>query len=280
MPWNRNQLNTYLTPYATAYGGNGYISQYRNNRLAKTALYGMKDTIGNDALYNEYNSAFNAGMTDAAMNGGLSVIQGIGQISAQAVKNASINDITDYYNALEDYGNIGTGSYDSYAQLADEQSRSAYLPTVEYDDIRGMNGTQKIGSIASSTLSGLTAGTAVAPGIGTAIGAGIGFLAGVGSVMYGDAKAAAEKNYANSQQKIAQLQNSENVSAAKDMLDQKRRRNAWVNSNADGGQMKKQLTVAEFAELIRKNSDESVMHSGKIMHRHCSGGTLVRLKVK
>lgn len=282
--WDRKQTLDYLQPYTGLYGngpfGASYLDQYRNNQVQQWALQGKKSKI-DPGVYNTFNDQFNAGKLNAGIGMGLSTLQGIDSLASQAVNNSRINDQSQYYNMLDGIRQVGTGNYNDYGQLMNEQQRLGNVDTNDYDDIRGMTGAQKVGSIASSTITGLTAGSAFGP-VGMAVGAGAGFLTGALSTMRGDANASAEYQFGNALRKQAIAQGQENVNAAKDYMDENNNRIGAVRSRAEGGKIeKKQLTVKEFADLVlnRQRSNDSSRSAG-IVHRKCKGGTMVRIKVK
>lgn len=282
--WDRKQTLDYLQPYTGLYGngpfGASYLDQYRNNQVQQWALQGKKSEI-DPGVYKMFNNQFNAGKLNAGIGMGLSALQGIDSLASQAVNNSRINDQSQYYNMLDGISRVGTGNYNDYGQLMNEQQRLGNVGSQEYDDIRGMTGAQKVGSIASSTLTGLTAGSAFGP-VGTAVGAGIGFLSGAISTMTGDANARSEYEFGNAIRKQAIAQGQENVNAAKNYMDMTNSHRNIMRSRAEGGKIeKKQLTVKEFADLVlnRQRSNDSSRSAG-IVHRKCNGGTMVRIKVK
>ena len=281
------EINDILQPVLGTYQGGTYgpslINQYRNANLALGELKDLwyQGDITDDQL-KAVSSPLKGQKTNAAVSAGLTALNGITNIYSTADNLSSIANTSQYYNAISGIGTIGRGDYGSYEQLASEYGRLGSQPNLDYDEIRGLNDWQKAGNVASSTLSGISAGATVGGPWGAAIGGVVGLGAGVYGWLTGDEKAKIEKNHLQKRALLATDAANQNLDAAGERLSQYNFRSGVSHVVADGGKIdRRQMSVKEFADaVLNKKRVNSVTHSSGLIRKHCKGGTMIRIKVK
>lgn len=220
------------------------------------------------------------GRANAAIGGVMTGIGGAEQILSNAFTASRVNDVPQYDWSINQLGQIGNGSYNSFEELSRDYANSLFFPDIQYDDIRGMNGWQKAGNIGTSALSGATTGLTVGGPWGALIGGLIGAGAGAIGVIAGDINAGRKEEDYRSRALLAQGDAQSNLNAAHERLTDYRFRSGVAHAVANGGNIQRgRQTLQQFAKKVLKEyntRDSSVPDS--IIHRKCKGGTMVRIK--
>lgn len=210
---------------------------------------------------------------------GVSVLSGVAQIAPNMMRSMDIEDTTGYENQIADYNDIGYNVYGSYDQLLDDYSRIGSIDTPDADEIRGMNGWQKAGSIGSAALSGASAGMAFGPW-GALVGGVLGAGAGTFGVLSGDAKAREAANDLENRAIIADYAVKDRINNGTEQLRRYNFNNGVSNVAATGGQIeRKQMSLDEFARhaLSKPQQKKPQVNSGIIRIRG-NGGVCIRIK--
>lgn len=212
------------------------------------------------------------------LNGLTSSIAGAQQIG-------QLNNLSPYYNDIEQLGAIGSGNYSSFDQINDEMNAGDFDRRYTYNDVRRMTGGQEALSLGTSTLSGATYGAAAGSifgPVGTAIGTGIGTIAGFVpsyfSMKEAQRQAGIRRDTLNLQSQAAGQSAINNANAGYENLEDSNNRLKALRPMAKGGQMpKRQMTMKEFANVVLGSKNNS-SHSVGIVRQHCDGGTMIRIK--
>lgn len=206
----------------------------------------------------------------------LSGLLGAGQIlnNYQSARNINYN-IPEYDYRLDLLSSVGRSPYSTFEDIDNAYSVSNYIPNVSFDDIRGMNTMQKIGNVGSSALSGASAGFALAGLPGAIGGLVFGLGAGIKGVLDGDEEARRREDFYNTSLRQEYADSRKNLSASSERLMNYNFRNGVSTMRASGGQIKREQNLQDFAErILRKPSFDT----GRIIRKHCDGGTMVRIK--
>ena len=113
---------------------------------------------GREDQYNAQDSALRAQQGQAVAGGILAGLTGATTLLSNAMKDAQIRDTSMQEGIVADLYNAGHQNYNNYDQLANDYAQVNFNPQFNYQDIRGMNNEQQIGSVATSTLSGAMTG--------------------------------------------------------------------------------------------------------------------------
>ena len=235
----------------------------------------------NDDIRKKYESAFKSQQASAAIGGGLAAINGLTSILGTRQSLASTNDTDWYDNQVNQLYDVGRTNYDSFDQLASDYTRLGINPQLKYEDVRGMNTGQKIAGVGSSVLSGVTSGYQVGGVYGAIAGGLIGLGAGVEGWVSGDEEArnkvSISKNNAANANEVATI----NLGAADERYKDYKFRNAISGARAQGGPIRRQQSITEFADsVLKKQRSNDRTHSAGFVRRKADGGTMVRIKVK
>ena len=227
-----------------------------------------------------YDESLKAQQGNAVMGGILAGVNGLTSIVANANRAAQIADTSSYEGLLDDIAASGNYNYNNYNQLANDYARSAYLPRMSEDEIRGMSLGQKVGTVGSSALQGATTGFQIGGlwgGIaGLVGGAGI----GLENVFEGDYQAAQKKNYLDNKALTSVELSNVNRAAAHERIGSNMHRQGAVNVVANGGSLKKQ-SITEFAESVLSNrNSRKERNAQRITRTKGEGGTIIRIRVK
>lgn len=209
-----------------------------------------------------------------------SVLGGVAGLVDNYNQGSSIQDTNSLEEQINQYGQIGSGKYNTFEQLASDYSLLGQTPDIDEDDIRGMSDGQKLGTLASGMATGAAAGAAFG-GIGAAVGAGIGAITSGIGLLNGNNEAEERAQYLNNLQTIADRTARINLSNAHEDLLERNQREGLYNLSAHGGQILRKTSLKEFTDKVlnaRKAND--VSHSAGIVRTKCNGGTMIRIKMK
>ena len=280
------ELAEYLAPYLNKYGSEGFANQGMNATAALNALRGFGENSFDDPnVYRANEAALKASRGSAVAGGVTAGLEGLTGIVGGGILGAQTDSsvVDRYQNEIDDINAIGRNGYSSFDQLASDYARLDNANTeLSYDDIRGMNTGQKIGSVATTTLAGAAAGTSIMPGWGTLAGAVAGLGAGLGGIFAGDAKARNQKQNLEFNARMALDNATTNLNAASERLNDYQFRSGVSNRAAQGGKIqRRQMSLKEFADMVMENrTRHDSTRSAGIIRQHCKGGTMVRIKVK
>ena len=200
-------------------------------------------------------------------------------------RGSSIQDTEGLENQIQEYGNIGRGTYNDYDQLASDFGQLDLAPDIDEDEIRGMTTGQKWGNLASGAATGLSAGAAIGsiiPGIGTGIGAAVG--AGIGaitsglSILAGDEEARRQKEYLENLKSVASQKATINLGLAHEDLRERQNREGIYNLSAQGGRINRGESIQKFADRVMKRPRVNDSSASTVKVRHGEGGTIIRIK--
>lgn len=253
------------------------LSRYRT---AKNSLAGLEEGT---ADYNRYKMLANSAKSDAwnaGISGSLGVFGGIGDIVSNAFISSHINDTPLYDYQINSINEIGTNRYNTFDQLAEGYNLSGGISDIDYNKIRGMSDTDKVGSVINSTASGAMTGLTVGGPWGALAGGILGLTGGLVGVIEGDNAATVRKNSLLADSAIASNNARINLNAETERLTDYNFRKALSHSIAKGGKIeRKQMSIEEFAKraLSRPKMREHTVNTG-FVREHCKGGTMIRFK--
>jgi len=283
---DKTGLRKYLAENYGTYGANqwygpSYRDQYRNAGVGLDALNRLGEDEVDSGLRKEYESMFKSQQGSAVAGGVLAGLNGLTSIVGTAVDLAGNNDTQWYDDQVNQMRGIGKMNYDSYDQIVTDYGLLNRQPHITYQDIRGKTDMQKLAGIGSATLSGAATGLQIGGPWGAAIGGAVGFLGGAAGSVMGDIDAEnglkAKKNDAYISTDIAQA----NLGEGTERFTGYKFRSGIGTARKDGGPIKRQQTIAEFADQIMKRQRASDRtHSAGLVHKKVEGGTMFRIKVK
>lgn len=236
-----------------------------------------KNTNGQDDEEEQEGTGFDA---NSFMTKTSSVLGGITGLVENYDRGASIQDTEGLENQIQEYGNIGRGTYNDYDQLASDFGQLDLTPDIDEDEIRGLTTGQKWGTIGSGVATGAAAGAAFG-GIGAAVGAGIGAITSGLSILAGDEEARKQKEYLENLKSVASQKATINLGLAHEDIRERRNREGIYNLSAQGGKIRRMSSLQEFADTVLNSSSKNdVSHSARIVRSKCKGGTMIRVKVR
>ena len=227
------------------------------------------------------NAQTKAGKQNALIGGGLSALNGGLQLATGAITSARVNDMPQYDWQINQINQAGQGNYYSFDQLAQGYNTiDSIMPDIDFDDIRGMNTGQKIGSVGNLALSGATTGATIGGPWGALVGGVAGLGAGIVGVFAGDAEAERKKRIYENEAMLAQANARTNLNAAHERLTDYQFRSGVAHAVAEGGRIeRKKQSLQEFAaRALRKPQAREMEPFSGITHSKCKGGTMVRIK--
>lgn len=266
----------------SGWGGPSFYDQFHNagdaidelNRL--NAAGQLKD----DDQYNRYKALFSGQQGQAVAGGVIAGLGGLSSIATTAMGLGEINDTASYQNQIDRINRIGNQNYNSFDALSMDYARlGESQPNFSYQDVRGLTKGQIAGGIASSTLSGASAGLTIGGPWGAAIGGAIGLGAGVAGWLSGDDSARTEEQRLRTNAAMANENARLNLDAAGERLRDSQHRYNLQNVAREGGSLRKQETIEQFASrVLRKPRQKNASSSDRIVHQRCTGGTMIRFK--
>lgn len=277
-----NEYISGLLGQAAVYGNNSLLGDFRNARAGLGELerlhseYDFQDGTYYDkarvGLRNQQGSAL-AGMAVS----GLTAAAGITDNAMQA---SHIQDTSRYENELRDYVDFGNYNYVNYDQLANDMSQNYLSPMPTYNDVRGMNGWEKAGNLASSALTGASAGMTIGGPWGAAIGAGVGLVSSGIGILAGDAKA--EKKQQELQVKTAAAQHNSqmNFEAAHERIGGYNFRNGVANARGKGGEIDRKQSITNYANKFLGSPQRRENKTSSVTRIQKNGGCVYRVRVK
>jgi hypothetical protein len=179
---------------------------------------------------------------------------------------------------LKDYVDYSNYNFNNYDSLSNAMSQNYLSATPDYDEIRGMNGWQKAGNLASSTLQGAQAGMQIGGPIGAAIGGAAGLLSSGIGIITGDKKARQQEQYLNTQATLAQNAANQNFAAAHERISDYNNRKGAVNSVAKGGAIDRRQSIAQYADRVLGRPKRKEERSSGITRTYCDGGVRMRFR--
>ena len=209
-----------------------------------------------------------------AIAGGITAgLTGATSILTNAFQSAQIRDTSMQQGIIDDLSRAGNYNYNNYDQLANDYSQTQFNHSFGYDDIRGMNTMQKVGSVGTSALQGATTGLQIGGPWGALIGGVVGLGAGLGGVFAGDSAARAKQDSLNLQASIAADTARQNFSAAHERIGDNMHRQNAVNAVAKGGPIRRQ-SIQEYADKVLRARSTAP----KMREHHGYGGKIQRIK--
>ena len=277
-----------LRPYADFknHGINGsptMVDQYRNADIMLDELDRIEDIHdpGNEKYYNNFANQFKGEKFNAVANGVLTGATAAGTILSNAVRDSQIQDTSMYENEIANLGNEGNYNYGSFNQLENDIANRQELTPVSYDEIRGMNTGQKIGSVASSAATGAMAGLTIGGPWGALVGGVVGLGGGLAGVLTGDKKAEAKQAYLASSASHANGIANINTQAAHERIAGNDNRYKMVRAVANGGQIqRKKESIQDFASRVLGEPSRTQIRTSPqhITRTKVDGGIRIRIK--
>lgn len=256
--------------------------QYRNADMLLDDLDSIEGLDHDSKEYNNFANMFKGQKANAVLSGVLTGVQGLSDMGANAMRSATIND-TSYYDAqLDNAARFGNYNYGSYTQLANDMMNKPNVAPISYDDIRGMNTMQKIGSVGTSVLSGASTGAQIGGLWGGIAGAAVGLAGGIGGVLVGDANAKAKQSYYASKAAQANAISNENMQAAHERIARNEDRYKMARVVARGGQIeRKRESIQDFASrVLRAPSNQVRTRPAEMVRTYEDGGVRIKIRRK
>lgn len=214
---------------------------------------------------------------------GTGLLSGIGDIAQMGIGLSRTEDISPYQSQIQDYSQIERTGASSFGQLADLYTQvGAGVVTPSADELRGMDTGQKLGSVASSAVSGAFTGLQVGGGpLGALAGGIVGLGSGIAGWLVGDNKAERQSRQLAAQAEKAKKDNLLNLSAAGDRLSEFQFRSDYAHVAKAGGKIEK-LSLEDFAKHALSKPRQASYGKPSIAYKRsfCSGGLKVSMKVK
>ena len=234
---------------------------------------------GREDQYNAQDSALRAQQGQAVAGGILAGLTGATTLLSNAMKDAQIRDTSMQEGIVADLYNAGHQNYNNYDQLANDYAQVNFNPQFNYQDIRGMNNEQQIGSVATSTLSGAMTGLQIGGPWGALVGGVVGLGSGLGGVLTGNDTAKSKLKSLQLQTGIANQTAQQNFAAAHERIGDNIHRQNAVNAVAKGGPIRRQ-SVKEYADKVLLSKPKMREHNGysDIKRIKGEGGLTIRFK--
>lgn len=284
-------VNTRLAPALNTYTGNPFFgtplrNQYRN---ANAGLAEVSDMY-NDGLLGEgdiadarrkiLTSQLNSQKFDAVAGGITSGLGALSSIAATADSLGQIADTSGYYSQINNLAGIGSQGYSNAGQIASDYERVAGMRIdPEYDDIRNMSTGRAAAGIGSAALAGASAGMQIGGPVAAAIGGLIGIGGAALGLHNGNIAAKIEDNHLGTMADYATSVSQKNMEAGAEDQAQYNFRNGVSHRAAEGGQIRRQQSLQEFADMVlKRKTNNNITHSSNIVRTHCEGGTIIRIK--
>jgi len=258
------------------------VDQYRN----ADALLNELDSLGLDETSDEYKNFANmykGQKGSAIMSGALTGLTGLVDLGSNMVRSSQLANTSYYDDQLAQREQFGNYNYGTYDQLANDiANNQPQLNPLSFEDVRGMNTGQKVGSVFTSALSGASTGAQIGGLWGGIAGGALGLATGLGGVLTGDANARAKQNYYSAKASQANAISELNLQAAHDRISDRDSRNKIARFVATGGQIQRtKPSLQDFASRVTGRQTNSVRRKPNTMERtYEDGGVRIRIKVK
>lgn len=277
----REELAKALAQYNTF--GNGFfgpslMDDYRNANRQLSALNSMDGVNAGDK------ELFTAGLRNARGTAlaemGIAGLSGATALASGAMQSAQIQDTSDYQNQINDFVYNSNYNFVNYDQLANDMSQNYLSGMPSYNDIRGMNGIQKAGSLVTSGLQGASTGLQIGGPIGAAVGGAVGLLAGGIGIASGDRAARDKERELNAQAVIAQDAANQNYHAAHERISEYNMRNGVANAAEKGGKIDRQKSISSYVNKTLGSAKPKEHAGNNISRSSVEGGVRFRFRVK
>ena len=266
-------------------GGNTFYDQWKYNNAGLREVRRLYDELPYDQRADAYNSAsgaasiFKGGKLQAGIGASAQAISGAAGLYDTFVNAARTHRTPEFDSQVASLSAAGTGKYNNVGQLINDYQQTNFNPRIDEDQVRGMDSTEKFGTVLSSGAQGASIGSIFGP-----VGTGIGFLAGAvggaGSVLVGDKNAEVETSFRRGQAARAAAFAKDNFGAAlEDTLDTQNDTDS-VNRKEFGGRISTtHMTMSQFADKVLGNQKTNdVSRSGGFVRIKTDGGVIVRFR--
>lgn len=207
------------------------------------------------------------------------VLDGLTSAVSGFNQNSQIVGAENQNNMLSMMYNSARTNYGSLDQLANS---SEFIDNInvdtDFDSIRGGSVGQRIGSSLSTVASTAAAGSVFGPW-GALAGAVVGLGAsGIGWANGDIAARTEQQRIKNDLQTLNNYTRQSIESGSENLLNTQHRQNV-ANSNANGGKLKRQMSITEFADrVINKTHSKQFNPNSAIVREMCDGGVRIRIK--
>ena len=266
--------------YNQSFAGS-YNNTARQRALLQDRNYLDENKISeeNAALQDE---ALRAQQGQAVAGGIITGLTGATTLLSNAYKDSQIRDTSMQESQIADLSRAGAYNYNNYDQLANDYAQTNFGgPNINYQDIRGMTDGQKVGSVATSTLSGAMTGLQIGGPWGALIGGVVGLGTGLGGVFYGDQDAKNKYQTLNIDTGIASDAARRNFAAAHERIGDNIHRQNAVNAVKNGGPISRQQSIREYAsKVLGQKAMQRERKPSNVTRIKKDGGFVYRVKVK
>lgn len=211
---------------------------------------------------------------------------GIGLSSYDAAH--KINEDTPYEEQIQEINSIGNGEYSNFDALSQDYTRLNSYGPVNYNTVRGTDGSDDAQNIFGSAFggagAGATTGSSIAPGMGTLIGLGVGTMLGTFGSALGTADrdrwARDEQQRLQAEMDNARIRANQRLRTQHENLLSDNFSNGVMRVAKRGGEIqRKPMTITEFADRVMKRQKASdKTHSAGIQRIRKDGGVCIRIK--
>lgn len=256
-----------------------FWGSYQNaRRLRNSEEIAANDSDSGIAM----DQALRAQQGQAVAGGIITGLTGATTLLSNAFKDAQIRDTSMQENQIADLSRAGNYNYNNYDQLANDYAQTNFGgPNINYQDIRGMTTGQQAGSVATSTLSGAMTGLQIGGPWGALAGGVIGLGTGLGGVLAGNSAARTKQESLNIQAQLAGDAAQQNFAAAHERIGDNIHRQNAVNAVAEGGQIRRQQSIKEYADrILGKKAMQRERKPSNVQRIMTNGGCVYRVKVK
>ena len=268
--------------YGQSFAGSYQDASRRLEELRLAQAANDNDSwYGRNDVADDFESALRAQRGQAIAGGIVTGLTGATTLLSNAFKDAQIRDTSMQEGIISDLGRAGNYNYNNYDQLANDYAQTNFNPQFNYQDIRGMNTGQKIGSVGTSALSGAATGMQIGGPWGALAGLAIGGLTGLGGVIAGDNAAKTRQQSLNLQAQLASDAAQQNFAAAHERIGDNIHRQNAVNAVAEGGPIRRQQSIKEYADrVLGQKAVQRERKPSNIQRIMTNGGCVYRVKVK
>ena len=218
-----------------------------------------------------------------ALKGGTSLMNGYTAIKNNYDAATRLNDTPFFDWRVSNLNTAGMANYGSWDQYLNDYNQTQWGVRQNPKDVRNLTDEQRAGLRWGSTLSGLAVGAEAGSALGiwgTIGGAAIGGLAGLFSanqgINRGDVLAQERVNADNANAFLAENNARLNYQDSEYQLGDWMNRNKAVNSNKNGGPIRKQMDIRDFANKVLNKRDYPM----RVARQKVDGGVKIRIKAK
>ena len=285
MGMNREELMGLLNPALQIYGSNRrfgptYADQVRNANAGLGLLNDYAQDFKDAGIYDSLSGGLKSMKQNAYVGGGLSLLGGATQIATTANGLAQTQATPAFDASVDDLGRVGSYNYNNFGQIANDYAQTDFNPSVTEQEVRGLTRGQKWAGIGNAALAGASAGNMIGGPVGAAVGGALGAGIAGFATLSGDQAAKIDHQFKMNNAARAADAAYANLGAAHERIANRQNRDNTVRMVRRGGRIQRQSLIDYTNKVLGVVPRAERLRQMNIVHKKCSGGTMVRLKTK